>query len=317
MKRSPVAGLLLFCLLVAACEVGAQPDSRYGGDPLLLGAGARALGMGSAFVAVSDDATAVYWNPAGLVRVGRREAQAQHAEQFGGTVNHDVLTLAVPSSVGGLGVGLLRLGVDGISLTALEDPSMPPGPENRPVVSAQVGTSDYTLYLAYGRAIRPGFSAGISLKLIWRNLHAGNGFGYGMDLGTLYAPSAHLSFAAVVRNATRTRIAFDSGAADHIPPSLLVGAAYTHDIARTTGRLTWSISLHAGGQKSESEDTEGIQAGAEYVFRDRLAFRVGSENGHFTAGAGVRFRGRFGLDLAFLENGQLDNSYRISAFVGF
>ncbi len=29
--------------------------------------GARALGMGGAFVAVADDATAVHWNPAGLV----------------------------------------------------------------------------------------------------------------------------------------------------------------------------------------------------------------------------------------------------------
>src|SRR5262245_19879932 len=32
--------------------------------------GTRALGMGGAFVAVADDPTAVYWNPAGLPRMG-------------------------------------------------------------------------------------------------------------------------------------------------------------------------------------------------------------------------------------------------------
>ena len=103
---------------------------------LLLGAGARALGMGSAYVALSFDATAVYWNPAGLARPGfvrsslppKREIHVQHAEQFGGSVNHDIFALRLPIRKGGIGLGIVRAGVDGIALTGLEDPDRPIGP---------------------------------------------------------------------------------------------------------------------------------------------------------------------------------------------
>jgi len=38
--------------------------------PLDLQMGSRGFGMGGAFVAISDDATATYWNPAGLTQLG-------------------------------------------------------------------------------------------------------------------------------------------------------------------------------------------------------------------------------------------------------
>ena len=316
MNRPYTTVVMLLLSLSAAGKPGAQPGSRYAGDPLLLGAGARPLGMGSAFVAISDDATAIYWNPAGLSRLSSAEAHAQHAEQFGGTVNHDVFTLAGPSRVGGIGIGLLRLGVDGIKLTASEDPSRPTAPDNRPLVLDEVGTTDYSLHLAYGKALRPNLSVGVSIKLIWRHLHVGSGSGYGIDLGLLYAPRQGVSLGLAVRNLTRTRIAFDSGETDRIPPSLLFGLAYTKAFTGIKSQITWSTSFHLGEEKSETEGLQGFQAGAEYRYRRRLTFRMGSENGQFTAGAGVRFH-RLGLDLAFLDHGQLNNAYRVSAFIRF
>ena len=44
--------------------------------PVPVGSGARALGMGGAFIAVADDATAASWNPAGLIQVERPEFSA-------------------------------------------------------------------------------------------------------------------------------------------------------------------------------------------------------------------------------------------------
>ncbi|NNG01437.1 MAG: hypothetical protein HKM93_18760 [Desulfobacteraceae bacterium] len=41
--------------------------------PLPVGSGARAMGMGGAFIAVADDATAASWNPAGLIQIEKPE----------------------------------------------------------------------------------------------------------------------------------------------------------------------------------------------------------------------------------------------------
>ena len=48
--------------------------NEFGGSPTPIGAGARSLGMGGAFVAIADDATANTWNPAGMTQLERPEA---------------------------------------------------------------------------------------------------------------------------------------------------------------------------------------------------------------------------------------------------
>ncbi|MBI5696155.1 MAG: outer membrane protein transport protein [Nitrospirae bacterium] len=54
--------------LAAGIDIGASPNP--------VGSGARATGMGGAFIAVADDATAASWNPAGLVQIERPEVSA-------------------------------------------------------------------------------------------------------------------------------------------------------------------------------------------------------------------------------------------------
>jgi hypothetical protein len=49
-------------------------------DFLNLPVGARASGMGGAFTAISDDASAVYWNPAGLVQIPKLSAVFMRAQ---------------------------------------------------------------------------------------------------------------------------------------------------------------------------------------------------------------------------------------------
>jgi hypothetical protein len=314
----PVSILLLFSLtLFYPTRVLPQVDTRYGGEPLLLGAGARPMGMGSAFVAISNDATATYWNPAGLAGLEANEFQAQHAERFGGAINHDVFTLASPYPIGGFGIGLTRLGVDNIKLTALENPSAPAGSENRPVVTRVETTTDYALYLSYGRRIHPDLAVGASFKLIWRNLAVGDGSGYGIDIGLLYNLRPGITFGMSIRNLTRTKIAFDSGSNDKIPPSAWLGIAYARRVPSLKGDITLSTSLHLGEQTSSVTDTQAFRVGAEYLYKQILAFRTGVEGTHFTAGTGLKFLDRFSLDLAFLEHDKLDNTYRVSASVYF
>ena len=306
--------LIVICVCFLCTKVQAQ-NTQYSGDPLLLGAGARALGLGGAFVAISDDATAIYWNPAGLTQQTQRELHAQHTEQFGGSINHDVIAIRLPLQNGGLGIGLIRLGVDNISLTSLEDPSRPLGPDNRPMVSQTIGTTDNTLYAAYGHPIGPTFTLGLTLKLIHRDLSVGTGTGFGIDAGLLYHGKHPFKFGMVIRNLTKTRIHFDAGHTDTISPSLLIGTSYIHTFSKTH-RLLAGISGHWGEDTSGIESQQMIHLGMEYQYKQRLMFRLGRRGSHLTAGTGIKLN-RATIDLAFLQNNQLNNTYRISTSIFF
>lgn len=306
---------IAICLILALTSAAHAQTGHYAGDPFLIGAGARALGMGSAYVALSLDATAVYWNPAGLARVSpNREIHLQHAEQFGGSVNHDVFAARVPIFKGGMGVGIVRAGVDGIALTSLEDPNRPIGPDNRPVITDEIGTTDYVFRIAYGRRITDKLHLGAGVKLIRRALGVGTGTGIGIDFGALYFPISTLRIGATLRDLTKTRIAFPNGVTDGISPSFLIGAAFRR--ALPGGEITASASTRINDQKPTRETARSIQLGIEYRLRQRVSFRLGRRDGHFTAGTGLQLS-RFGIDLAFLEHDQLANTYRISATLFF
>ena len=63
--------LLLLMFLCLAGQAGAQiaQTVEISSSPNPVGSGARALGMGGAFIGVADDATAASWNPAGLIQL--------------------------------------------------------------------------------------------------------------------------------------------------------------------------------------------------------------------------------------------------------
>jgi hypothetical protein len=107
-------------LAVALLAVGVGDSKayvhKYAAAFLDTGVGARALAMGGAFVAVADDATAAYWNPAGLVQLREREFTLMHAGQWGNVVKRDFLNAALPGAES-YAVSLYRVGVDDIPYT--------------------------------------------------------------------------------------------------------------------------------------------------------------------------------------------------------
>lgn len=94
----------LLCSLAAAVLLAAAASAQQiTSTPNVVGSGARALGMGGAFIAVADDATAASWNPGGLTQLERPEISAVYSFKF---YNEKLESGAHPEMDGRYGVEL-------------------------------------------------------------------------------------------------------------------------------------------------------------------------------------------------------------------
>lgn len=332
----------LAALLLAAAGLGVPAPAgatRYAGEFLRIGVGARALGMGSAFMGLSDDGTAAYWNPAGLATLDHREITAMHAEQFGSIVQYDFLSYVMPIGDPGrarqaLGFSLVRLGVDqipdtrGLSIIDQNGNGKFDYPEDRLVVDESNfvfdSDNDVAFLLSYAREVKPGLSVGGNFKYIRQWLGDSlRSNGFGLDAGALWVGPRGWSAGARLSDATTTRILWNTGTSEFIAPALRVGAAKTRAFASRRHVVTAALDVQVGfsDERLSSQAHLGgvtfeFHPGLEYWIERRLALRAGMEARNFSAGGGIRVR-RFGLDYAYLDHRDLDSSHRISASYAF
>jgi long-subunit fatty acid transport protein len=91
LRRCVSLGLALAGLASLAAAQDAYPYTpRF--FPGLTGAGARAMGMGGAFIAAGDDATAGAWNPAGLALIERPEVAVSGQPSAAVTIDNPAFT---------------------------------------------------------------------------------------------------------------------------------------------------------------------------------------------------------------------------------
>ena len=300
---------LIFAVIALSRPLEAA--SSYAGEFLALGAGARSLALGSAYVAVVDDATAGYWNPAALSNLKQRQLHLMHAERFSGLVKNDFFALGLPQKwVDGLSLSLIRVGVDDIEFTELQDPGRPLGPNNRPVVASTANSADYALYLSGGHRLSDRLSLGTSFKLIYRDVASFSGQGIGLDLGLRYHLNSAIVLATNIRDVTTTPIVWDNDTTDRIQPSVLLGVAYTTQIAG--GRATAAFASRTGGDATDESGATPLNAGVEYWYGN-LALRAGMEDSRQAFGLGLRPHKRITLDIAYLNHDELESTYRFSA----
>jgi len=165
---SLIACLMGWLLLLPEKVWGAGQGGAPGGF-LQFGAGARALAMGRAFVGVADDASAVTWNPAGLVQIDRKEVQAMTATLFAET-KFQYLSFVWPRKKGSVwGFNLSQLqstGFEKVEVTIDIDPtSAPDSPDFLKV--EKVGdfvVGQQAITMAYGRPITEKVSVGLNFK---------------------------------------------------------------------------------------------------------------------------------------------------------
>ncbi|MEM6784414.1 MAG: PorV/PorQ family protein [Bacteroidota bacterium] len=188
-RHLSIVCLTLALGLLELPPVHAQTVVKYGAEFLAGGVGARALGMGGAYVGMADDVTAGYWNPAGLDALTHPQGAYMHAERFSGIVSFDYGAVAWPVTTRStLGISFFRSGVDDIANT-LEafnpDTGLPlPNAENNVTYFSAV---DYAFFVSYARRLSDNLRLGVTGKVIRRSIgDFANAWGYSADLAAQY-----------------------------------------------------------------------------------------------------------------------------------
>lgn len=303
------------------------------------GVGARALGMGGAHVAITTDVTAGYWNPAGLISLKNPQLALMHSERFSGIVKYDYGAFGMPlANNQALAFSMIRLAVDDIPITALEDPDLPLSDLNRPYVAKTVNDAEYAFYFSYAK-LNPGkFSYGANLKFIRKGVGDYSAWGMGLDIGMLMNPISNLLFGVNLQDATTTFLVWDTQSnelevqtddstrtillpetnrKELISPTLKFGFAYPVKLPFLSSKIIPAIDIDtrfenrgSTSQASLGSISFDLHAGLEYTLYRALAFRVGSDVGQFSAGAGIKLPQLF-LDYAFMSH-DLGTTHRIS-----
>ena len=347
---------LLFALLLFAAPAAAQdappvaedePGVKYGAEFLASGVGARALGMGGAFVAHADDVTAGYWNVAGLDALGQAEGAYMHAERFDGAVSFDYAAVALPlSDRSTVAVTFVRSAIDDIAntLDAYDPATGAPRPD-APDYITYFSAADNALFLSYARQVSDALSVGASAKVVQRGIgEFASAWGYSLDVGA-QLDLGGVALGLVVQDAGRMvqvwsvdEALFEQlegaerpvGLTERVDPLVRLGAATTTALSPDLGlTLAADLDVAFDGYKANALNTGDVsyrpRAGAEVVYRDVLALRAGisdvTTNEDYgtqvtpSVGAGVRL-GALSVDYGFGDfgglTGELGQSHRIS-----
>lgn len=201
---------LTICLLalLAISIPGHSQFRKYSNEFLNIGAGARGLAMGGAQVATAKDATAGYWNPAGLTGLnGIPNIGLMHADYFGGIAKYDYLSGAMPiqDNKRALGISILRFAVDDIPNTLfLVEPDGSINYNNIQTFSS----ADYAFLISFAQKLKEtenrNISFGLNAKVIYRKVGKfATAWGFGLDAG-LQIRSGRWHGGLVARDLTTT-----------------------------------------------------------------------------------------------------------------
>ncbi|MEE8437884.1 MAG: PorV/PorQ family protein [Candidatus Neomarinimicrobiota bacterium] len=295
--------------------------------------GSRAVGMGGAFVAVANDVTAIFWNPAGLSRISGGEVALIHTNWLAGT-NFDFAGVVIPMGY----LGSIALNVISFSTEDMEVRTVlrPDG------TGEKFSYGDLSAGISYARNLTERFSIGVNAKYISQRIWHMQSKGYALDIGTLFrtqfngmrigmsisnfGSSLKLEGKDIFVNydeapqfgGSNDRIpAFKQ--TDRFPLPLLFRVGLAMDILdSSSNRMTIAVDAN-----HPNDNTEYINLGMEYIFRNQIALRFGYKNlftldteEGFTAGMGTKLKLAGGvtlkIDYAFQDFGRLENAQRFS-----
>jgi long-subunit fatty acid transport protein len=295
-----------FCaaLVLAVSAVSSAP--ALAGDPgsagalfLRVGMGARASGMGEAFVGVAEDASSVYWNPGAMAAVLGTAVTVMHNEYLQ-SVRLEQVALTHETEWGTLGLGFTGMYMDAL--------------ERRDEVATAIPLGTFDVYdvsvtAAFSRYIVPNTALGVSVKPVWERFDEQTATGLAFDVGVYHVSRIEgVKFAAVAGNLGKP-MKFDAEEYA-LPRFVKVGGSYEREVD-SYGDILFTLDA-----VFPNDDDAREHVGLEYGYRDMLFLRTGYKAGYDSQGAtfgvGVS-RGQFAVDYAMLLiRNDLGDSHRVS-----
>ena len=251
------------------------------------GSGARPIGFGGAFTAIANDANALHYNSAGLVKSKTTQLHATRISHLGALVNYDFLAVILPIS---------RIGTVGISTDSLGD--------NEDIYQER------QIRLAYAKSLGQKVSFGISLKNFrtsydteiesvkdnpYFSVYQTNSFS--ADLGFLVLPISGLQIGLAVDNLIPANVSVATGDTDRVPANIRLGVAYAlNSIAATIQQESLQNifkSAHGSAEVGWRNGATIIKSGVEIWINPTIALRGGysfytSQTGVFSIGNSLR-----------------------------
>ena len=166
--------IILFFLITSVYAV--DKTGTTAAKFLSIGVGSKASGMGGAFTSIANDATAMYWNPAGLSFNNTKEVYFNHANWIA-DISFDYFGFTIPMN------GKSTIGFNITSVTMDEMEVTRYGNED---TGETFKAADYAIGSAYALNLTDRFSIGLNSKYIQQSIANSHAKGLALDFGTLF-----------------------------------------------------------------------------------------------------------------------------------
>ena len=258
-----LASLIFFIPLPAHTFGG---EGGYAGAYLRTGAGARPLGMGGAFTALSDDATASYWNAAGLGQIEDPQVALMYSLMSMDRMLN-LATYAQPlKGIGTFSVGWLNYGVfdiDGRDMTGTP--------------TGNFSDSENAFSASFGKGLSPALFVGGSFKFLYHKLASQQAKGFGFDVGAMLRLGENIRIGGKIQDiASKIKWDTESKLEEDFPTVTRFGVCIAPEKP--------PVKISADIEKNSKQDAR-YHIGAEYWFIPSVAVRLGYDRDHITAGA--------------------------------
>ena len=333
--------IILMVLLMASTGLFAQNVTKVGTTAagfLNIDLGARAIGMGGAYVSVADDAMSMYWNPAGIARLDGGEAFFTHARWIA-DINLNYAGFAIPmGNAGALGVSANFMTMDDMERTTIMEPDG---------TGEMFDAGSYVFNLSYAHNLTDRFTIGGTFKYLQEKIYHSTATGIAFDIGTLFTTQYNgLQIGMSITN-YGTKMQMDGRdmliqtdpdpqingnneninanlSTDPFDLPLMFRVGISMDVLQGVANSNLILSVDA---LHPNDDVEYINVGAEYAFNKMFFLRGGyksmfardSEEG-LTVGAGFHYDiggAALRLDYAYQDFGVLQDVQMFTLGFGF